>query len=172
MLSGSNFFLVDDGIYNFTIEFPLFIKKYLEFKYYRTLVEALDVHNLFVLNTTTPTHFSFIGHNAWNLLDLVFVSSSYASICTSTITSEFLGSDHSILLTVVNGNTTPEDHGVAAIQRHLWSNPISWFSISLECAYCLFDTSVREAALEAIPQSKRSLKITFPWWNKQCDIAV
>ena len=46
------------------------------------------------------------------------------------------------------------------------------FSISLDYAYCLFETSVREAALEAIPQSKRSIKIAVPWWNKQCDIAV
>jgi len=32
--------------------------------------------------------------------------------------------------------------------------------------------SVREAALEAIPQSKRSIKIAVPWWNRQCDIVV
>jgi len=43
---------------------------------------------------------------------------------------------------------------------------------SLDYAYCLFEVSVREAALEAIPQSKRSLKIAVSWWNKQCDIAV
>jgi len=36
----------------------------------------------------------------------------------------------------------------------------------------LFETSVREAAQEAIPQSSESNKITVPWWNKQCDIAV
>jgi len=45
-------------------------------------------------------------------------------------------------------------------------------SISLDYASCLFETSIREPALEAIPQSKRSLKIAVPWWNKQCDIAV
>ena len=41
--------------------------------------EALDVHDLVVLNTTTPTHFSLTGRNAWSLLDLVLVSGSYAS---------------------------------------------------------------------------------------------
>jgi len=46
------------------------------------------------------------------------------------------------------------------------------FSISLSYAYCLFETSVRKAALEAIPQSKKSLKIAVPRWNKQCDVAV
>ena len=78
----------------------------------RTLVEALNVHDLVVLNTTTPTHFSLTEHNAWSLLDLVLVSSSYASICTSMVTSEFLDSDHSVVLTAVNSNTKPEDHGV------------------------------------------------------------
>jgi len=147
----------------------------------RSLVEALDVHDLVVLNTTTPTHLSFTGRNAWSLLDLALVSSSCASLCTSTVTSEFLGSDHLVVLTAVKASTMPEDLGVpkwnfgkadgqkfsAACDHTLGS-----FSISLDYAYCLFETSVREAALEGIPQSKRSIKIVVPWWNKQCDIAV
>jgi len=44
--------------------------------------------------------------------------------------------------------------------------------MSLSYAYCLFETDVREAALEASPQSKKSLKIAVPWWNKQRDVAV
>jgi len=147
----------------------------------RSLVEALDVHDLVVLNTTTPTHLSFTGSNAWSLLDLVLVSSSHASPCNSTVTSEFLGSDHSVVSTAVKASTTPEDLGVpkwnfgkadwqkfsAACDQTLGS-----FSTSLDYAYCLFETSVQEAALEAIPQSKRSIKIAVPWWNKQCDVAV
>ena len=135
----------------------------------RSLVEALDVHDL-VLSTTTPTHLSFTGRNAWSLLDLVLVSSSCASLCTSTVTSEFLGSDHSVVLTAVEASTTP---GKADWQKFSAAcDHTSPFSISLDCAYCLYETSVREAALEAIPQSKRSTKIAVPWWNKQCDIAV
>ena len=76
------------------------------------MVEALDVHDLVVVNTTTPTHFSLTGRNTWSLLDLVLLSSSYASLCTSMVTSEFLGSDHYVVLTAVNANTSPEDHGV------------------------------------------------------------
>jgi len=49
---------------------------------------------------------------------------------------------------------------------------LTYFSISLSYAYCLFETSVREAALEAVPQSKKSLKVAVPWWNKQCDVPV
>jgi len=108
-------------------------------------------------------------------------SSSCASLCTCTVTSESLGSDHFIVLTNVNANTTPEDHGVPKwnFSKADWQRSsatcdqtLTSFSISLSYAYCLFDTSVREAALEAISQSKKSLKITVPWWNKQCDVAV
>jgi len=139
------------------------------------------VHDLVVLNTTTPTHFSLTERNAWSLLDLVLVSSSYASLCACTVTSEFLGSDHSIVLTNVNANTTPEDHGVPKwnFSKADWQTfsaacdqTLTSFSTSLSYAYCLFETSVHEAALEAIPQSKKSLKIVVPWWNKQCDVAV
>jgi len=147
----------------------------------RSLLEALDEHDLVVRNTTMPTHFSLRACNAWSLLDLVLVSCSYGFLCTCTVTSEFLGSDHSIVLTNVNANTTPEDHGVLKwnFSKADWpkfsaacDQPLPSFSISLSYAYCLFETNVREAALEAISQSKKFLKIAVPWWNKQCDVAV
>ena len=117
----------------------------------RSLVEALDVHDLVVLNTTMPTHFSLTGRNAWSLLDFTLVSSSYASLCTCTVTSEFLGSDHSIVLTYVKANTTPEDHGVPKwnFSKADWQKfsaacdqTLTSFSISLSYAYCLFEISV------------------------------
>jgi len=86
----------------------------------RTLMEAIDVHDLVVLNTTT--HFSLTGRNAWSLLDLVLVSSSCASLCASTVTSEFLGSDHSVVLTAVKANTTRDDQGVPKCSRRLRTN--------------------------------------------------
>jgi len=146
-----------------------------------TLVEALDVHNLVVLNATTSTHFSLTGRNAWSLSDSVLVSSSYASLCTCTVTSEFLGSDHSVVSTAVKANTTPEDQGIPKwnFSKADWrkftaacNQTLSSFFISLHYANCLFETSLREAALEAISQSKRYLKIAVPWWNKQCDMAL
>jgi len=84
-------------------------------------------------------------------------------------------------LTAVKASTTPEDFGVPKWNfgkadwqkfRAACDHTLGSFSISLDYAYCLFETSVRELALEAIPQSKRSIKITVPWWNKQYDIAV
>ena len=116
-----------------------------------------------------------------SLLDVTLVSSSCAFLCTSKVKSEFLGSDHSVVLTAVKANTTPEDQGVPKwnFSKADWqkfsaacNQTLGSFSISLDYAYCLFETSVREAYLEAISQSKRFIKITVPWWNKQCDIAV
>jgi len=109
------------------------------------------------------------------------VSSSCASLCSSTVTNEFLGSHHSVVSKAVKASTTPEDLGVPKwnFGKADWQkfssacdHTLGSFSISLDYAYCLFETNVREAALEAIPQSKRSIKIAIPWWNKQSDIAV
>jgi len=105
------------------------------------LVEAFDVHDLVVANTTTPAHFSLTGRNTWSLLDSVLLSSSYASLCTSVVTNEFLGSDHSVVLTAVNANTSPEDHGVPKwnFSKAKWQQfsaaydqTLSSFSISLD----------------------------------------
>jgi len=137
----------------------------------RYLVEAFDVHDLVVLNTSTPTHLSFTERNAWNLLDLVLVSSGMRFSLHFYGYKRIFGKRPLGCLTAVKASTTPEDIGVpkwnfgkadwqkfsAACDRTLGS-----FSISLDYAYCLFETSVREAALEAIPQSKRSIKIAVP----------
>jgi len=78
-------------------------------------------------------------------------------------------------------NNTPEYHGVPEwnFSKADWQKfnaacdqTLTSFSISLSYTYCFFETSVCEAALEAILQSKISLKIAVPWWNKQCDVAV
>jgi len=78
----------------------------------RSLAEALDVHDLVIVNSTAPTHFPLTGRNPWSLLDLFLVSRSYVSLCTSTVAGEFLGSDCSVVLTAVNANTSPDDHGI------------------------------------------------------------
>jgi len=149
---------------------------------------AVDGFSTIPSNPLTSTSLDFLSNFAkvilcgvFNAHHLVLVSSSYASLCTCTVTSEFLGSDHSIILTNVNANTTPEDHGVSKwnFSKADWpkfsatcDQTLTSFSISLSYACCLFETNVCETALEAIPQSKKSLKIAVPWWNKQCDVAV
>jgi len=64
--------------------------------------------------------------------------------CTSTVTSAFLGSDHSDVLTAVKANTMPEDFGVPKwnFGKADWQKfsaacdlILRSFSISLEYAY-------------------------------------
>ena len=147
----------------------------------KVMVDVIDKHNLVILNTTTPTHFSLTGQNMCSFLDLVLVSYSCASNCVSTVANEFLGSDHSIVLTAVEASTTPQENAIPKwnFSKDDWrkfsaycDQTLSSFSISLDYSYCLFETSVREAALAAIPHSKQSHKIPVRWWNKQRDIAV
>ena len=79
------------------------------------------------------------------------MSSSCVSLCTFTVTSEFLGSDHSIVLTNVNANTTPEDHGVPK-----WKfSKADWQKFSSACDQTL--TSFSIALSYAFP----SLKLVF-----------
>ena len=101
--------------------------------------------------------------------------------CVTTVANEFLGSDHSIVLTAVKATTTPQQNDIPKwnFSKADWrkfcaycDQTLNSFSISLDYFYCLFETSVREAALDAIPHSKKSHKIPVRWWNKQCDIAV
>ena len=136
----------------------------------RAMVDVIDKHDFVVLNTTTPTHFSLSGQIMWSLLDLVLVSTSCASICASTAANEFLGSGHSIVLTTVKATTTSQGNAIPKwnFSKADWlkfsnycDQTLSSVSISLEYSYCLFKTSVREGAQEAIPQSKRRIKLLF-----------
>ena len=60
-----------------------------------------------LLNVSVPTHFRASDHLQWSLLDLTIVSSHIAHNCTSNITHDFLGSDHSVILTSINDFTIP-----------------------------------------------------------------
>jgi len=146
----------------------------------RSLVEALDVHDSVVLNTAAPTHLSLTGRNAWSLLDLVFVSSSCTSLCTSTVTSEFLESDHSVVLTAVKANTMPEDFGVPKWQngtsarqtgRNLAPPAIKLY-VHSPSLRTMLAASLKPMFAKLLWKLKRSLKVPVPWCNKQCDITV
>jgi len=76
------------------------------------MVDVIDKHQFVILNTTTPIHFTLTGQNVWSLLDLVLVSYSCASKWVCTVANEFLGSDHSIVLTAVKATTTPQENAI------------------------------------------------------------
>ena len=70
------------------------------------LARVIDRFNLVLLNTTNPTRLNTAinsrPEHRWSLLDLSLATSDMAQRCTTNVTNEFLGSDHSIVTTSVN----------------------------------------------------------------------
>ena len=70
------------------------------------LADWVTSNDYILLNTTQPTHYSDANPNIWFLLDLSIASPGLAHKCTTIITSDFLGSDHSILFVNINENVS------------------------------------------------------------------
>jgi len=147
----------------------------------RVLVSLLDNHDHVTLNSSSLTHFSLTSHRLWSLLDLTIVSNSIASNCSTKITNNFLGSDHSIIHTTVNGVHLQETQFLPKwnFSKADWpkfaemcDRTLLSFSPTLEHSYQLFETYGLEASKEFIPQTKRYTKILVPWWNKECEQAI
>ena len=73
----------------------------------KNLISFLDNCDHVLLNLSVPTHFIACDLLQWYLLDLTIVSSDIACNCTSNFTHDFLGSDHSVILSSINNFTTP-----------------------------------------------------------------
>ena len=133
-----------------------------------------------LLNLSVPTHFITSDRAVWSLIDLTIVSSQIAHNCTTNITHDFLGSDHSIILTYFDIPT----------KLHLpkWNfGRADWTAFSNKCLHQITNTLVSKnidkfseqvtesllgVATATIPQSKTGGKKNFaPWWNKQCAVA-
>ena len=143
----------------------------------------IENHDSVVLNTSTPTHFYFTRTNMWCILDLAITSRSIACNCSTEITNEFLGSDHSIISIRINHVQPALDNFLPRwlLSKANWSNfrllCDSKFSDTLNYRsvseiYSAFEDCMREAAVASIRQSKNSHKISAAWWNKECELAV
>jgi len=64
----------------------------------RNLMGLVEKHDNVILKTAIPTHLCLTRHASWNLLHLTLVSNSLASHCSSTVTNDLLGSDHTVIL--------------------------------------------------------------------------
>jgi len=147
----------------------------------RSLVSLIETDDYVVLDTSVPTHFTLVGAYLWNILDLTVVSSSIASHCSVSITDDFLGSDHAIIHVTVHGVVLDITEPLPKwnFSRANWSkfhqlcsSSLNWISLDLEHSYQLFETCILEAARAAIPQTKYTGKISVPWWNATCDLAI
>ena len=148
----------------------------------RFLFSFTENHDFVVFNTSTPTHFSFTRSNMWGILDLVIASRPMTCNCSTEITNEFLGSDHSITSIKTIYVQPALDNFLPGwlLSKANWSDfrlCESKFSdrlnyLSVSEMYSAFEDCMREAAKASIPQSKNSHKMFLPWWNEDCELAV
>ena len=140
------------------------------------LFAFVENHDLIVLNASAPTHFSFARSNMWRVLDLAVTSRSIACRCSTEMTNEFLGGDHSIMSVHMD-----RVHPALDCFLHRWLlSGANWSGFRLLCdsgfsdgltglsvseMYTTFEDCMREAAVASIPQSKNSHKISVPWWK-------
>ena len=137
-----------------------------------------------LLKLSVPMHFSTSDQAVWSLIDLTIVSSQIAHNCTTNITHDFLGSDHSIILTCINNFDI-----TSKLHLPKWNfKRADWTAFSNECLHQIIDTLVSKnidkfseqvtesllgVATATIPQTKTGGKKNFaPWWNKQCAVAI
>ena len=66
------------------------------------LVNFLNDGNHVLLNLSVPTHLTITDKIQWSLVDLTMVFSQMTDKCNTNITHEFLGSNHSVIITTIN----------------------------------------------------------------------
>ena len=71
------------------------------------LVNFLNDGNHVLLNLSIPTHLTITDKIQWSLPDLTMVSWQMAGKSNTNITHEFLGSDHSVIITTINDFEIP-----------------------------------------------------------------
>ena len=136
-----------------------------------------------LLNTTVPTHFTLSNQIQWSLLDLTIVSANIASKCNTKVTQDFLGSDHSVILTTIQGFDAP-----TKLQIPRWNfHRADWPAFTSECLHQITDQTISKntyrfadqvteallaVATATIPQTKPYRINPVPWWNKQCTVAI
>ena len=144
----------------------------------------LDNGNHVLLNLSVPTHFRACDHLQWSLSDLTIVSSQIARNCRSNTTHDFLGSDHSVILTSINDFAIP-----TKLHIPKWNfQRADWTTFSNECFRQINDKLVSKniekfsdqltesllaVATATIPQTQTGRKKkSAPWWNKACAVAI
>jgi len=144
----------------------------------RNLVGLVEKHD-YVLSETQLFR-PICYHGSWNLLHLTLVSNSLASHCSSTVTNDLLGNDHTVILTEIRGcsprnSVRPTWNFTKAnwpLFNEICESALTSFSVNLRYSYQLFETSILDAASHSIPTTKPWRKQSVPWWTKVSDVAV
>ena len=150
----------------------------------KKLEEILDSNNLRNLNTFYPTHLD--GNGSSSNIDLVIAPEPFADSCNCTITNNYLGSDHAVILTSVNIEPAVTPH----TQNRFNLSKVDWRRYGEVASYFILDCEVNTSAedlanrmvaglsdaaklcIPVIRPSSRSRNKSVPWWNTNCTEAV
>lgn len=143
----------------------------------KLIEEALDIHNLAILNSGAHTHLSF-AHRTFSAIDL--------SVCSPTLlhrlqwnpTEHLYGSDHFPIL--ISDNTPRINYTNPTkwcLQKANWYGFQTDFSLpqlsgNVEADVEQISSAILEAAKHNIPACKPRAKHTVPWWNDSVKKAI
>jgi len=146
------------------------------------LADFIENNEYTILNLTKPTHVTLNKELKTSLIDLTITSSSISHKCCVNVTNSFLGSDHCVIDIKINV--------IAQASKRLprWAfNRADWkgfhqlcdseinqglISNSIHDFYRNLISTIFDIATRTIPITKMNDKISVPWWNKSCEVAV
>ena len=119
------------------------------------LMRFIDNGDHVLLNTSVPTHFTLSNQIQWSLSDLTIVSANIASKCNTKVTQDFLGSDHSVILTTIQGFEAP-----TKLQIPRWNfHRADWPAFTSECLHQITDQTISKNTVTGL-----LTKSPKPYW--------
>ena len=149
------------------------------------LLDFIEQNDYSVMNTDQPTRMSVnpAGIN-YSLIDLTLCSPAISHKCYVEITGNFLNSDHCLILVKINSVADPlPSHWSPrwSLYRADWISfyhlcnaeiTMNLFSTDTQLFYYRFTSTIFSIAERTIPTTKPHSKLSVPWWNKACQVAI
>ena len=149
------------------------------------LLDFIEQNDYSVVNTDQPTHMSLspAGIN-YSLIDLTLCSPAISHKCYVEVTGDFLNSDHCLILVKINSVADPlPSHWSPrwSLNRADWISfyhlcnaeiTMNLFSTDTQLFYYKFTSTIFSIAERTIPTTKPHSKLSVPWWNKACQVAI
>ena len=149
------------------------------------LLDFIEQTDYSVMNTDQPTHMSLspAGIN-YSLIDLTLCSPAISHKCYVEVTGDFLNSDHCLILVKINSVADPlPSHWSPrwSLNRADWISfyhlcnaeiTMNLFSTDTQLFYYRFTSTIFSIAERTIPTTKPHSKLSVPWWNKACQVAI
>ena len=148
------------------------------------LLDFIEQNDYSVMNTDQPTHINLNSGLNCSLIDLTLCSPAIAHKCVIDVTGDFLNSDHCLILAKINSSANPLPSQWSprwSLNRADWISfyqlcdveiPMNLFSTETHLFYYRLSSTIFSIAERTIPTTKPYGKLSVPWWNKNCQIAI